>query len=150
MITDKLSNAPMYYSLGKRIEKGLRYIQETDFSTVKNGKHPIEGDTIFAAVSEYSTKPLNEAKTENHKHYIDIQFVVKGTEKIGYAPYKGQKPSVAYNPDKDVSFYKCPVSLITVEEGSFAIFFPDDIHTPGVAISKPENVMKVVVKIKVD
>ncbi|MFB6317862.1 YhcH/YjgK/YiaL family protein [Saccharicrinis sp. FJH54] len=150
MVTDKLSNAPLYYALGERIKKGLEYIQKTDFSLLEDGKYTIDGDAIFAAVSHYSTKPVEEAKTENHRNYIDIQYVVKGQEKIGYAPYKGQEPSVAYNSEKDVSFYDCPVSLFTMNEGSFAIFFPDDIHTPGVAVTGPGNVMKVVVKIRVD
>lgn len=150
MIADKLSNAALYYALGDRIKKGLEYLQTTDFSELEDGRHSIDGDTIFAAVSHYSTKALGEANTENHRNYIDIQYVVKGSENIGYAPYKGQEPSVPYNPEKDVSFYKCPVSLITMKQGSFAIFFPDDIHTPGVIIDSAEKVQKVVVKIKVD
>lgn len=140
----------MYYSLGNRIKQGLEYIQKTDFSLMEDGKYTIDGDTIFAAVSRYKTKELKDAKTENHKNYIDIQYVVKGTEKIGYAPFKAQQASTPYDTEKDVAFYDCPVSLITMDQGSFAIFFPDDIHSPGVVNGSPENVLKVVVKIKVD
>ncbi len=150
MIADKLSNAPMYYRLGERLKKGLQYIQNTDFSKVENGKYQLDGDTIFAAVSRYTTKPEAEANTENHRNYIDIQFIAKGNEKIGYTPFKGQVPKEPYNPEKDIAFYNCPVSFITMEEGSFAIFFPNDIHTPCVAIGSPEEVTKVVVKVKVD
>ena len=150
MITDKLTNAKIYYNLSSRIAAGLKYIQDTDFSTIVPGRYDIDGENLFALVSEYKTKSLDEAKTENHKSYIDIQYIVKGSEHIGYAVYKAQKPSQVYNPEKDVAFYNCQTVLIKYEEGDFAIFFPDDLHQPGIGINGPEEVKKVVIKVKID
>lgn len=36
-----------------------------------------------------------------------------------------------------------------MEEGVFAVFFPEDVHMPGISASDNTNVKKVVVKVKV-
>ena len=149
MVSDQIKNAKLYYSLGERIKKGLQYLENTDFSSVETGKYEIDGKNIFVMISEYNSKSLNDAKPESHKNYIDIQFIIEGKEHMGYVPLNGQNESTPYNPEKDVAFYQCETSLIEYNAGVFAIFFPEDIHQPGVGISKSEPVKKAVVKIKV-
>jgi YhcH/YjgK/YiaL family protein len=150
MVADKISNAKLYYGLGEKIKKGLQYLEGTDFSQIEPGKYMLDGQNLFAAISEYETKALMEAKTENHVNYIDIQYIVSGEEHIGYLPFKGQEASVAYNPEKDVAFYNCKTSPVYLQAGDFAIFYPDDLHQPGIGLNGPSPVKKVVVKIRVD
>ncbi|MFN3667553.1 MAG: YhcH/YjgK/YiaL family protein, partial [Sediminibacterium sp.] len=101
MVIDQLSNAARYYGLGTLIEKALLFLQHTDLNTLENGKHELEGDALFAIVQEYDTKDPAQEKLESHKKYIDVQFVVSGTEKMGHALLKKQTPSRAYNPEDD-------------------------------------------------
>jgi hypothetical protein len=51
--------------------------------------------------------------------------------------------------ENDIIFYKCETSLVRVDEGMFAIFFPDDIHLPGIRVGETSLVKKVVVKVRV-
>lgn len=150
MITDKLSNAKLYYGISESVKKGLQYLEETDFSKVEPGKYELDGKDLFAVVSEYESKKIGDAKTENHVNYIDIQYIVSGKEHIGYAIFYNQETSVPYNAEKDVAFYECGTALIPYISGEFAIFFPDDLHQPSIGLDGQSAVKKVVVKIKVD
>lgn len=147
MIIDSLENVKHYRSLSERIKKGFEFLEEIDFDTIEAGKYNVEGDDIFAIVSEYDTKNHVDAKPEAHERYLDIQYIVKGEELMGYAPLEDQDIMIPYNADKDVVFYKAETSPIKVSEGMFALFFPDDIHAPSMMINESKPVKKVVVKI---
>jgi YhcH/YjgK/YiaL family protein len=149
MIIDKLSNSNLYSGLGERINKAFDYLKQTDFSKMELGKYEIDGDNIFALVNEYNTKDQSEGKLEAHKKYIDVQFVAKGRELMGYAPFENQKVIDEYNEQNDITFFSGDKSFTQVNEGMFAIFFPTDVHLPGIKVDEPAYVKKVVVKVKV-
>ena len=80
MIIDKIENAHLYKGLSKRIEKAFEYIRATDLKNIKPGKYEIDGENIFALISEYKTKSEQEGKLEAHRKYIDVQYVISGEE----------------------------------------------------------------------
>lgn len=149
MIIDKLSNAHLYSGLGERINKAFAYLKETDFSKMELGRYDIDGDNIFALVNLYNTKDESEGKLEAHKIYIDVQFVAKGSELMGYAPLENQKIIDKYSELNDITFFSGVKSFTQVDEGMFAIFFPTDVHLPGIKVKERSYVKKVVIKVKV-
>jgi len=62
---------------------------------------------------------------------------------------KNQKIITEYNEQNDIIFYEGDKSFIKVDEGMFAIFFPSDVHMPGIKCKEKAYVKKVVVKVKV-
>jgi YhcH/YjgK/YiaL family protein len=74
--------------------------------------------------------------------------MVAGAEWIGYAPLGNQPPSVIQEPEEDCLFYQGEASFVLLEQGMFALLFPDDLHMPCVRAGH-ERVKKVVVKIRV-
>ncbi len=148
MIIDKLSNSHLYSGLGERINKAFAYLNETDFSKMELGKYEIDSDNIFALVNEYNTKDESEGKLEAHKKYIDVQFVAKGKELMGYVPLGNQEVIEEYSEQNDISFFSGEKSFAQVDEGMFAIFFPTDIHLPGIKVNEKSYVKKVVIKVK--
>lgn len=149
MIIDKIENAHQYFSLGEHIKKGLEFIIQNNLPEYKDGKYPIDGENFYLMISQYETKPSVQCKLESHLKYIDIQFLLKGKEKIGYTFKTTQLPSEAYSLEKDVMFYNEPVKYFTLEEGEFAIFYPSDMHQPGIIAEYQALVRKVVLKIAV-
>ena len=63
MIIDKIENSHLYKDLSKRIEKAFEYIHNTDLKNINPGKYEIEGENIFALISEYETKSRVRGKT---------------------------------------------------------------------------------------
>jgi YhcH/YjgK/YiaL family protein len=149
MILDKIENAELYSPLSPLLAEGLKFITENDFSQIEAGKFFLKDQLLYAMINDYDTKPEEQCKLEAHRKYIDIQFIVSGEEQIGFTSFHGQKPSVDYNPEKDIVFFEDEVSFFTLKEGHFAIFFPDDLHQPGITLDEVSPVRKVVVKVAV-
>jgi YhcH/YjgK/YiaL family protein len=149
MILDTLENYQLYSSINERIAKGFAFLRHTNLDAIPSGKHDIEGDTIFALVQEYQTKPLNECILENHKKYIDIQYMVRGEELMGVTTKKNQK-ILEQNTENDYTLYEGATSLVRVSKGMFAVFFPDDLHQPCVQAESASEVKKVVIKVRVE
>ncbi|HPR31823.1 MAG TPA: YhcH/YjgK/YiaL family protein [Prolixibacteraceae bacterium] len=149
MILDKVENVALYTGISPLLDEGLKFISENDFSAIEPGKYFLKDQLLYAMVNEYTTRAAGECKLEAHQKYIDIQFMVAGKEQIGYTSLRDQESSEAYNPEKDVVFFTEKVDLLTLDEGRFAIFFPDDLHQPGIQAPLPEKVRKVVVKVAV-
>jgi YhcH/YjgK/YiaL family protein len=146
MILDSLENYQLYSTINERIAKGFDFLIHTDLEAIPSGKHNIDGDTIFALVQEYQTKPLAECKLESHKKYIDIQYVIRGEEFMGVTT-KNNQTIVEANEEKDYTFYEGSTSLVRVSKGMFTIFFPDDLHQPCVQTEFASEVKKVVIKV---
>ena len=147
MIIDRLDNAATYKGLGRGITAALQFLRQTDLKAMPVGRHVIDGDTLFALVQEYATRPRAEATWEAHRKYIDVQYVISGEEIIGYANIERLKA----DPYKDADDYS-PLhgagDFVTVPAGSFMILWPQDAHAPCLAVTQPLSVKKVVIKIK--
>ncbi|MEG0798776.1 MAG: YhcH/YjgK/YiaL family protein [Acidaminococcaceae bacterium] len=140
-----------YVSL--RLGIALVYLRDTDFSQLATGEYEISGRKVFARVNTYDTEPQELKKPEAHGEYIDVQFLVAGTERIGYCPVKPEyRVSEDCLAEKDVAFYEQVTheNYLTLEAGDIGVFFPWEIHRPGCAVGpNSTQVTKVVVKVKI-
>ncbi len=107
----------------------------------------------YANVHGYTTLP-NETECcwENHKHTVDIQYLITGRERIRWTNVKCLGHPLRYIEDKDRQEFKMPSVKTTqfiMEPGMFAIFLPSDAHCPKIAIGEPEILRKVVIKIPI-
>lgn len=148
MILDKLENASLYSNISENLKKGFNFLQNNDLSKLESGRHEIDGQDVFALVSEYETKVQEDCKPEAHRVYADIQYIVSGSEAIGIATLSNQTTTEAYIQKKDIIFFSGETAPVILESGMFAVFFPQDIHQPCMQINGPEKVKKVVVKVK--
>lgn len=148
MIADKISNYRIY-NLGEKFEAAFKFLTGSSLRELPVGKYAIAGEEVFALVSEYETVPENEKFLEGHRKYIDLQCVISGEELIGYASLGSQEVVSEYNEEKDYLLTKGEAFFIGMEEGRFAVFYPGDLHKPGVMKSKKEFVKKVVIKVAV-
>ncbi|MBN1415969.1 MAG: YhcH/YjgK/YiaL family protein [Bacteroidales bacterium] len=149
MITDTISNSAVFKCLSANFKKAFDFLQQADLDTLPLGKHVIDADNVYAIRSEYTTKDLSDARWEAHRLYADIQLLLAGEEKIGYAPLTTMKVTEDYNPEKDILFLAGEGDYVTIKPGVFAVFFPHDAHQPCVATGNPQNVKKLVVKVRV-
>lgn len=150
MIVDKIENTGQYSNLGDRIQKSLDFIRKADLKKLQPGRYDIDGDNIFALISEYQTKAESEGKLEAHRKYIDVQYMINGEELMGYAPLGNQEILESYNEENDIEFFHGEKVFIKVTEGMFAIFFPEDAHMPGINVNGKSSVKKLVIKVKAD
>jgi biofilm protein TabA len=146
MIADRLANRSVDDRVPARVRQALEYLRTTDMAAIPPGRHELDGDRLFALVQEYTTRPADECVWEAHRKYIDIQYVVRGAERIGHHARAQAVEREPYDPVRDVALFEPGASYVTVTAGGFAIFGPEDVHSPGVALGDPATVRKVVVK----
>jgi len=147
MILDKLQNADLY-DISVSLKKGFDFLTSTNLETLEVGKYEIDGNDVFALISEYESKVHEDCRLEAHRKYADIQYIVSGKEAIGFNTLNNQAVLIDYNPDKDIIFFSGETTPLILENGMFAVFFPQDLHRPCMQINGPEKVKKVVVKVK--
>jgi YhcH/YjgK/YiaL family protein len=147
MILDTLKNSALYSNIHPLFKTAFNYLKTTDFSTVPPGTYSIDGEKIYALVQEYETKDDIECKLEAHKKHIDIQYLFKGSEIMGHSLLYDQIPYEIHE-QQDVSFYDHPSHDLKVSENEFIIFFPCDLHKPGMKLNSKAPVKKIVIKIQ--
>ena len=152
MIIDKIQNFKRYLSLHPDFVKVEKAIEKFSDTSLETGKHVIDGDKVFAVVQSYDTKEAQADKFENHRRYIDIQYITGGAEQIHVKEMTNLCVNFPFDEANDYEFYKTPDSFVTaeLEKGEFAIFFPGESHRPGVMTDKgPAPLNKVIFKIEV-
>ena len=84
--------------------KAFAYLKETNLSELKPGKYQIDGDNVYALVTEGLPKSADTAKWEGHHQYIDIHHVISGRENMGLAPVTQQRSSHRMTVAKTLAF----------------------------------------------
>ena len=149
MICDSIIHSHQYDVLSDRIADAFRWLRLTDFSNLADGRYELRGADLYIMLSTKQTKPVSEEKPEAHKKYLDIQYIVDGTECIGYCPIEQIEEITEERPDKDIAFFKGPMNYVNLSSGEFMLAFPQDVHAPGLTLGAVKTVRKAVVKIKI-
>lgn len=146
MIIGNIKNISEYRKLSKGIDKAVEFILNAP-DDLAEGKYEIDGSDVYASVICKETKSLDDVKYEAHNKYLDLQYVMDGSEVMGYAPVDILTAQTEYNSEKDIYFLKGEGSLINVNKGDFYIVYPFDAHAPGYG-KTPGKFKKIIVKIK--
>lgn len=149
MITDNIKNAGLYAGLSERFHRAFAYLTETDLTTLPTGRTELDGRNLYVLIQEYSSKLPGAGKWEAHKRYIDIQYIISGAERIGYAILP-RLVQGAYDPVKDFVPLSGDGDWVTLGAGDFMVLWPNDGHMPGMAIDASTPVRKAVVKVAID
>lgn len=138
--------------LPKPLKLAVEHLRQTDFSTLPAGNYDLQGRDIYVQIIDMRTKPFAETRPEVHRQYIDVQYLCSGSELIGVASETGNN-AIAEDllEQRDLLFYSGMEneSTLTMIPGSFAVFFPSDVHRPGCACGSPKAIRKVVIKVRV-
>ena len=150
MIFDNMKNCALYYGANKNFEKAFDFIKYAVSENLPVGKYELDSTQVYASVQEYETKLPENGKFEGHRNYIDIQYVVSGAEAIDVMDVGKAVAKTEYDPVKDFQLYENSENCnkCAIEAGEYGIFFPHDIHKPGMAYGEIAPVKKIVVKVK--
>lgn len=148
MIYDRIERAGAYLGIHPRLDLGLRFLLETDFDALEDGRVALQGDDVFAILSTGLTREENPTP-ETHEKYMDIQYLISGRELVGVAPVEEMTELMEASPELDIWFHHGPTEQLTLGEGRFMVLWPGDAHAPSIAWEKPSLVRKCVVKVRV-
>lgn len=152
MIFDTLKHCEFYEGIHEKFAEAFAFLEEATRKDLPVGRYELDGDRLYAMVQEYETKSANESRFEGHRRYIDIQYLMRGTEAVEMIDLSLAEEDGAYSNEKDVGFFKDHSSSTraVLHAGEYGIFFSHDIHKPGLSLgSAPTSVKKIVVKVKI-
>jgi YhcH/YjgK/YiaL family protein len=149
---NKRELAVSYFKNKERWTKAFKFLKSNDLTKLELKRYDIDGDNLFATVSEYQSKNEESAKFEAHRKYIDIQYVISGKEIMNIAPITTVKEVLnQYDAAKDIEFVTVNnIANYKANPSNYFIFFPTDAHRPGLKDGANAQVRKIVIKVKVD
>jgi biofilm protein TabA len=151
MILDTLIHSATYAKISGHLKTGFDWLVSNPLETLAAGTYEVDGNCVKAMVQTYDAIDPSMAKLEAHLQYIDIQYVISGTEGMLWTPVEGLTPVTDYDMEKDIRFYADrPCTNLVVGPGQFAVFFPADAHKPRGIVTRSESIHKVVVKVAVE
>lgn len=142
MIIDHIANAEKYFCVHPSFEKAFSALRSIDSNT-PDGRITVDKDNVFINLSEYTNKNINDCVFESHKKYIDIQFVINGSELIDITEEKNLEFTDNRLDTDDIAFLGNSevFSRAYLSEGIFVVIFPGEAHKP--CISPEEEGVKV-------
>ena len=148
MICDTLEHLARYNGLHPNLDTAIDYLLTHDLSALPNGRTEVDGDEVFINVMDAALHPDAGYHPEYHKLYADLQIDITGGEGWGYETDPGTEvepyqPDIGKKDSEDAVFG-------TLGEGRFVLFFPGELHRPGVEMPSCDRVRKAVVKIKME
>ena len=147
MIIDNINNCQIYQGLHKDFSKIFEVLKTL----------PIDSMTeklVFDVGNSWIYPPtvLNEItgikQLEAHKEFIDIHYILSGTEKFGYANISNLKTAKSYDAEADYELLDGETEFFTLKTGDFCIVYPQDAHIPAFQKIGDENLVRVVAKIR--
>jgi len=117
----------------------------------EDGEYPLRDRGVCAIVQTVQAKERSEGVFEAHRREVDVHVCLDGSEVIEVAPVSSLRPRTEYDAKKDYTLYDIPDSTrkIKMTPGTFAVFFPEDGHMPGLKFQHPQT-RKIVFKVRRD
>ncbi len=145
MIIDKTENAWRYQALLPQMAEILEFAK--DAANREAGTYPFPWGRIM--IQEGNTRHLCEADFEAHDKYLDIQWMLSGSELVEWANVGELTETIPYDSQGDIRFLKGKGSVLEVPAGVFYLVYPEDAHKPCCHRIRQGSYKKMVVKIRV-
>lgn len=157
MISGNIYEASNLSLLPEPLQRAVAFLKENDLANHEPGRFELDGENMILQVLDVTTKPRAEIRPECHRRYIDVQFLAAGgPERIGWYPDLGDNEidEDLLDTPRDIRFYKNDPArregVIEMQVGSYAMFFPWDVHMPAIQTDAPANLRKIVIKVALD
>ena len=138
---DIMRYAPIVPGLEEAFEK------VNALTSLEPATYPLENGRFI--VMSGNTVSTVGGTCEAHGQYLDIQYIVKGQEVMGWAPLDTLTVAEEFSAEKDVGFYSGHCEFIRIAEGNCYVVFPEDGHMPTRYLEESNEYTKIVVKLKV-
>ena len=152
MICDTLEHLNRYRGFHENLDTAIDYLTAYcvghTLADLPLGRTEVDGENVFINVMEADLKPGKGANPEYHRRYADLQIDITGGEGWGYTNEPGEEVG-EYAVDCG---FQDSASVVSgaLGEGRFVLFFPTELHKPGLVQDGCANVRKAVVKIKME
>lgn len=148
MVLDNIKFCDTYSTLHKDFALVFDFIKTLDKDSPR--QKTVLKENVWATVSSYNETPARDEELfEAHRDYIDIQCVISGREKMGFAVIGGNPTAREYDKDNDYELFSGSGKTTELSAGDFCILYPQDLHLPILKKLGEDELVRVVAKIKI-
>ena len=152
MIVDVLSQVALYAGVHPTLVNAVKATEKLVADGAQDGRHELM-DGAYVMLSRYDTTTAETFTFEAHRAYIDVQVMIKGDETCLVTERAAAAVTEPYHADGDYELLSAVrregVHSVSLTDGVFAVFFPEDAHAPGIAAEEASPVYKAVIKLPV-
>ena len=99
MVFDQIARAQRYYALHPLFQTAFEFLHTLDLASIDQAAYEIcPNKQLRAFIGSEPMRSAEAAKLEAHRHYIDIQIPLGGSEGYGWRPTQELTQSVAGYP----------------------------------------------------
>ncbi len=154
MIADNIKNVDIYAKISPLFAEAVKLMNQ-----IWQGEKEITEKTViipdklsYFILAPQNRKTVEIKRFEAHRKFIDVHFVLKGSERSLIADPCNLTLTEEYMPERDIAFYTGEGAKdITLLPGDFYITFPWDAHAPDrISHLGDDGLTKAVIKIAVE
>ena len=145
MICAKLSDAGKYLGIHPNLDRALKLLTPEFLSSVGTVRQSIDGDALYVTRFDVQTSTDETRLFEHHSRYLDIFTLADGEERVDIAT-----PEKLTLTEQHDDYWGCTglaEQSVILTPGSFLVLFPGDAHRPGMAVTEPKNISRIVFKV---
>lgn len=146
MIVCPWKELPRYAPILPGLEEAMNLVE--GLKSMAPATYPLSGGGRVM-VQQGTTLPAEGGECEAHRKFLDLQYIVKGQEVVGWAPLETLTPTIPFSEEKDIGMYTGKCDFLRIGEGYCYVVFPEDAHMPGRHLKAPNDFQKIVIKLKV-
>lgn len=141
---DNYKSFPVIYQVLQELSKFTLENMPTSTVIYEEGK-------LFANPVSLTSKPETECIFEAHEKYLDVHYILEGTEGIATAYPADLNIKKSYDINSDIAFYTGEANgTYYLTPGDFMICWPTDAHKVAIMKDSTGPIKKIVCKINVD
>ncbi|NWK55168.1 YhcH/YjgK/YiaL family protein [Verrucomicrobiaceae bacterium N1E253] len=154
MIISTLTEADAQTTGSAAMKTALDFLKANFNGEITEGRFEVDDGELFGYSQVYQTElPGENVVYEVHRRYIDVQYIISGSETMRWLPLDELSETQPYDVEGDYllgiaggSHY----SEISFREGQIMVMYPGDAH--AACLASPEGVQevrKLVVKVPI-
>lgn len=150
MTITSLNECAQQAHMTPHMQTAIDFLNQLETKELAEGKIEIDGSNVFAFSQRYTTKPAEEVLYEAHREYLDIQYMISGSERMGWTPIDQLTITQEYDTDGDCVLGKPAAenAQTPFHAGQVMILHPSDAHAPGINLNgASQEVRKLVLKV---
>ena len=109
----------------------------------------IENSGLYLALHHRFEKAFEFLRKTDFSTLEPGKYELDGEDLFAISTLLEQTPIQEYDPIDDFHLFLDETYEIHLKKQMFAIMFPDDLHLPGLRSKKTQEVIKVVIKVKI-
>lgn len=151
MIFDHANNFNRYPMLQKLADSVAGTFGSTSsLMSMPTGRFDIDSDLLFGIRISNQTTVESECLWEAHRKYLDVHYILKGSETIFINDLLNMESTIPYHEEHDYQLFTGDKLLsLQMEENYFLVLFPNEVHKTNIMGASSNSIEKVVFKILV-